>query len=412
MGSMEEKKKTLLIVSQVYVPDSASVGQHMHETAALMVERGWRVIVYASANGYEDPSVRYDKRETRDGVEIRRLPFSSMGKASIAMRLLGGCVFLFQAMLHALFAPRPDVVLVSTSPPMAMIAGVWMKLLRRCAVVFWAMDINPDQMIAMGKIGEHSLPATIFNALDRAILKRADAVVALDHYMAEALERKTPVGQRMHIMPPWPIGASLEPVDHKDNPFRAEHRLSDKFVIMYSGNLSPAHPIDTILEAARDLRDRPQIVFLFIGGGLVRRDIEAYVKQHNLTNVMTLPYQPMDKLRFSLSAADVHLVAMGDAMVGVVHPCKVYGALAVARPVLLVGPKRCHVGEILHDHECGWQVDHGDTVGAVMTIRLMMQTPEHERAAMRQRAWQAAQGELSRATLAGRFCDVLESAAR
>ena len=73
----------LLILSQVYVPDPASVGQHMHDAAAEMVARGWRSVVLTSARGYDDPSRKYPSREVRDGVQIRRLALSSFGKRSI-----------------------------------------------------------------------------------------------------------------------------------------------------------------------------------------------------------------------------------------------------------------------------------------------------------------------------------------
>src|SRR5439155_2433474 len=43
--------------------------------------------------------------------------------------------------------------------------------------------------------------------------------------------------------------------------------LDDKFVVMYSGNHSPCHPLDTLLEAARRLEKERDIVFCFVGGG-------------------------------------------------------------------------------------------------------------------------------------------------
>ena len=84
------------------MPDPASVGQHMHDAAREMARRGYRVVVYASARGYDEPSRRYPRRETLDGVEIRRLPFASFGKGSLRARLLGGISFLAQATLRAL----------------------------------------------------------------------------------------------------------------------------------------------------------------------------------------------------------------------------------------------------------------------------------------------------------------------
>jgi hypothetical protein len=99
------KKPVFVIVSQVYVPDPAAVGQYVADVAAEMVRRGYRTIVYTSARGYDDPSKAYLARETRDGVEVRRLPFSSFGKSSIAVRLAAQCLFLVQAVVRGLFTP-------------------------------------------------------------------------------------------------------------------------------------------------------------------------------------------------------------------------------------------------------------------------------------------------------------------
>ena len=51
----------------------------------------------------------------------------------------------------------------------------------------------------------------------------------------------------------------------------------------------------------------------------------------------------------SLSAADLHVVVMGEAFVGIVHPCKIYNILAVGAPVLYLGPCPSHVTEILDE---------------------------------------------------------------
>lgn len=401
-------KKTLLVISQVYVPDPASVGQHMHDAAAELARRGYRVVVYASARGYDDPSRRYARREVRDGVHIRRLPLSSFGKGSIKVRLVAQALFLLQVMVRAVFLRRLRRILVSTSPPAASFAALFIRFFRRVPVTFWAMDINPDQLIAMGQTDPNSLPARLLDASNRRILSKARGVVALDRFMGERLEAKTTLAGRLAVMPPWPHESHLEPVDHADNPFREEHELQDKFVLMYSGNISPAHPVDTFLEAARRMQDDPRIVFLFIGGGTGKRAIDQFIATHDLGNLRTLPYQPLERLKYSLSAADVHLVVMGNEMVGIVHPCKVYGAMTVARPVLLLGPRRSHIGELLDEDHFGWQIDHGDVDAAVAKIQAIYATDPAKRAVMGQAGRSAIRNRLSMDTLCGRFCDVVE----
>ncbi len=401
-------KKTILVISQVYVPDPTSVGQHMHDAAAELARRGYRVLVYAASRGYDDPSRKYLSRETLDGVTIRRLPFSSFGKKSIKVRLLGQSLFLLQVIIRGLFTRRLNRILVSTSPPMASTAAVFIQFFRRVPITFWAMDINPDQIVAMGQASQGSFVVRVFDWINRTILKRARGVVALDRFMAARLEAKHPVGDRMAIMPPWPHESHLEPVNHADNPFRKEHGLGDKFVIMYSGNISPAHPVTTILEAAKKLQDDPRIEFLFIGGGNGKKSIDEFIQREQVGNVRTLPYQPLDQIKYSLSAADVHLVAMGTEMVGIVHPCKVYGAMAVARPILLLGPMESHVGELLKSHDIGWQVDHGNVAEAETCIRQIASLSQAQRAEKGGRGKQLIEQELSMKTLCGRFCDVVE----
>lgn len=94
--------RTFLVISGVYVPDPASAGQHVADAAAEMARRGYRVIVYTSARGYEDPSNVYSRRETQSGVGVGRLSLPSLGKSSIAVRLLAQWLIVVRAMLHSL----------------------------------------------------------------------------------------------------------------------------------------------------------------------------------------------------------------------------------------------------------------------------------------------------------------------
>lgn len=409
-SNQRNAERTLLVISQVYPPDPASVGQHMHDAAAEMARRGRRVVVLTSRRGYDDPSQVYPGRERRDGVEIVRLPLSSFGKKSIPIRLLGAAFFLVQCILHGLFTRRLNAILVSTSPPMASIAAIVVGRIRRAAIKFWVMDVNPDQMIAMEKVGERSPSARVFNALNRAILKNAADVIALDRFMADRLCAKRDVRDKLWIIPPWPHEDHLEPVIHDDNPFRREHGLEGKFVVMYSGNHSPANPIDTVLDAALRMQDRHDLVFMFIGGGLAKQSVDDAVAQ-GAANIVSLPYQPISKLRYSLSAADAHVVTIGQGVVGIVHPCKIYGAMAVARPTFFVGPEPSHISDLLEAHNIGWRVAHGDVDEAVRTIDRMRSMDREELTEMGRRAHNAVREQLSKESLCGRFCDILDGRA-
>jgi len=397
-------QRTFLFLTQVYIPDPASVGQHMADAAVELVRRGHRVVVLTSDRGYDEPSIRYPRRQVIDGVEVRRIPFTSFGKSSMTSRLVGGLSFTLQAIVRGLALRPLHAVLVSTAPPMASFAAVAVAGVRGVPFKYWVMDLNPDQLVALGLARRTSLGARLLDWLNRLVLRRAADVVVLDRFMADRVNRKLEVGPKLTIIPPWPHEDHLGAVDHARNPFRHQHGLGEKRVVMYSGNHGPSNPITTALQAAQRLTALPELVFLFVGGGVGKLEVEKVVGP----TIRSLPYQPLSELKYSLSAADVHLVTVGEAVVGVVHPSKVYGALAVGRPVLLVGPRESHVGELIARHDVGWQVAHGDVDGAERVLRQIARMPQERLDAMGARARALVAGGLGKAELCGRFCDVLE----
>lgn len=285
--------------------------------------------------------------------------------------------------------------MVSTSPPMASIAALVIRFFRGTPIKFWLMDLNPDQAVALGKFKPHALPVRMFDWLNRRLYGAASDIIVLDRFMKErVLAKRADVASRITVLPPWPHEQHLEPVPHEQNPFRKKHGLEGKLVFMYSGNMSVASPLTTILQAALKVRDDPRIFFLFIGGGLGKHEVEEVIRTHRPNNMAVLPYQPLEELRYSLSAADVHLVTLGREMVGIIHPCKVYGAMAVARPVLYVGPRPSHVSEIVEGHGIGWCVDGEDVAGAVQVIRQAASLPADRLEAM---------GKASRQAMVERF---------
>jgi hypothetical protein len=399
------RPRTFVFLSQVYVPDPAAVGQHLADAAEELVRRGNRVIVYTASRGYDDPSEKYPRRETLRGVDVRRVPLSSFGKSSIAIRLLGGILFVLQAIVHSTFVRGVDAIVVSTSPPVASVGAIVIGFIHRAPVKYWIMDVNPDQMVALGLARESDVSVRVFEWLNRMILKRATDVIVLDRFMAARINQKLDVSDKLTVLPPWPSEDLESVVEHRDNPFRRQHGLNGKIVVMYSGNHGPSNPLTTILDAAIRVSDDPRLLLMFVGGGVGKREVE----NTDSANIRSLPYQPQGDLQFSLAAADVHLVTVGDAIPGIVHPSKVYGAMAVGRPILLIGPEENHVADIMNEHDMGWHVQHGDVDGTVRVLREIADAEPGVLAEKGRRARDAMVAMGGKAAACGRLCDVLEN---
>ena len=401
-------RRRILLVSQVYAPDPAAVARLMADVGTELRRRGHDVIVLTADRGYDNPSIKYSSATTPEGVDVRRLPLCSFGKGRMALRLLGGISFTLQSALRALTMRDVDTIVVSTSPPMAAFAAVIVQALRKVRVVYWPMDLNPDQAVTLGLADPRSVSVRALEWLNRAVLRCASTVVALDLAMARRLEAKRAVAHKLIIVPPWPEEDDAAPVPPDENSFLQQHALEGKRVVMYSGTLGPSNPVRTLLAAAEAFEDDPRLVFVFVGGGTGM----AEVKERNRPNVRCLPYEPLARMRYSLSAGDVQVVSLGDGMAGIVHPCKVYGAMGIARPILFLGPPDSHVSEMMSQADFGWQVRHGDVAGAVAVLESIIASDAAalERKGARARA--LIQENRTRRISCGRVCDAIEGTPR
>lgn len=391
------------IVTQVYPPDPAAVGQHLADVAEELGRLGHQVTVLTSDRGYDDPSQRYPHLERNGNVTILRLPFCSFGKSSIAARLLGGTSLLAQSSVLTLLAPRLDALLLSTIPHLAGGLGVGWSLLRRRPFHYWLMDLNPDQLVATGRVPPNSPVVAAFNALNRSILKQAKSITALDGAMAERFAAKSSNLRRIDIQPPWPAHDDASFSADQAISFRNQHGLTGKRVIMHAGNHSAVHPLDTLIGAIRDQKGS-SMHYVFVGGGLGKVPIERWVLADQPRNVLLLPYQPRSELPALLSAADIHVVSVGNDTVGVVHPSKAYGALAAGRPLLVLGPKHSPAARLVSEFGVGWVVEHGNMHQATRVLEIIEGLSDNDLLAMKAQAFELGQSRFSRRSGVETFC--------
>ena len=306
-----------LLLNQCFYPDVVSTAQHLTDLATELAAQGHDVTVIAGDRGYDNPALRFPRRESWRNVQIIRIPSLSLGKHSRWRRALNFASF-----------------------------GAVMVKLKGGSFCFWVMDLNPDEAIAAGWLAEGPLVARVLQRMLCYSLKQAQQTIVLDRFMRERVLAKGALPQRVTIIPPWSHDDAVGFSREGREAFRRRHGLTDQFVVMYSGNHSPCHPLDTLLDAALTLHGREEITFCFVGGGSEQAKVKAFAQRHALRNVKCLPYQPLNELSHSLSAADLHVVVMGEGFVGIVHPCKIYNILSVGAPVLYIGPTPSHVTDI------------------------------------------------------------------
>lgn len=338
----------ILLLNQTFYPDVVATAQYLTSLAEALAERGHAVRVLASRRAYDDPSHRFARRERLGTIRIERVGGTGFGKQAKWRRALDFGSFLLRAAFHVFTLPRMDRVVALTSPPLVAAIAALRCRLRGERLIYWVMDMNPDEALAAGWL-RPGLAASFLERISRFTLRSADAVVVLDRYMQERVLAKGVAVERVHVLPPWSMDRYVFFDAEGRAAFRERHGLKGKCVVMYSGNHSPVHPLDTLVEAALRLNEDPRFCFLFVGGGSELARLQGIAEMHGLRNVKFLPYQPIESLAGSLSAADTHTVVLGGSMVGTIHPSKLYNILAVGTPVLYVGPERSHISDVFEE---------------------------------------------------------------
>ena len=396
--------RRVLFVNRVFPPAAGATGLYLAELADALAARGWAVDVVTG------PAAGAPARETRpSGVTVRRVGREVEKGRGTARRALGYAAFFPRVVAAVARAPRPDVVVLKTDPPMLAALGPLLRRLTGARVVLWAQDVYPDVAEVLGVLPPDGVAARVLGRIAARSLRRADAVVAIGRCMADVLGARG--ARSVTVVPNWPP-AGVRPVPREGSAFRVEYGLGDRFVAMYSGNLGLAHPIGALLDAAVELaRQAPDALVVFVGDGPQKEWAEAEVARRAVGNVRFIPFQPAARLSESLGAADVHLVAMDERLAGLVVPSKLYGALAAGRPVVFAGPEASEAALLLREHRCGTVVagigEHRLGAALATAIRRYASDPETARAEGKRAA--AASGGLEAATEA--FAEVLTDTA-
>lgn len=375
-GGGGETSTRVLFINQYYWPDSASTAQHLADLAESLAARGHECHVLCGRGAYKPGTPPSPREEVHRGVRIHRVGATSLGRKSTWHRMTDYLSFHASAARACLTLPRVDVVVTLTTPPIIGLLGTLLRKARGSRHVYWSMDLHPDASVALGRMSPRGPLVAGLQWLSDAVYRQADVVVALGPYMADRLAAKGVRPGRLARVPVWSREDEVFPVPREGHPLRKSLGLADKFVAMYSGNLGLAHSFDEFLGAARALRDRPDIVFLFVGGGPRLAEVRRAVADESLANVRFLDYFPREQLHSSLSIADAHLISMRREMTGIVVPGKLYGAMASARPCVFVGPAHCETADTVRQADCGMTVPLGDVDGLTRALTTLVDDPE------------------------------------
>jgi colanic acid biosynthesis glycosyl transferase WcaI len=356
----------IFLVNRYFHPDESATSQMLTDLARHLARR-YTVIVVCSRQLLDSPRANLPAHDSFGGVQVRRLASTTLGREWLPGRAADYATFLLTTLLWlAIHLRQEDIVIAKSDPPLLGAFVAFAAFLRKARLVNWVQDVYPETAWRL-KVGSRQswLRGLLSRARD-ASLKRAVLNIAISHGMARFLEAQARV-RRPLVIHNW--APDLSPVDPTTpSALRRALSLENKFVIGYAGNLGRAHPVAPLEALARSYRARPEVHFVFSGGGVHMKRLRESVKAAGAANWTFLPYQPRSSLADLLATPDLHLTALDPHLERLILPSKIYGVLAAGKPALHVGDPQGEIALLLAEHQCGWAVAPDDEVGLVSLL--------------------------------------------
>jgi glycosyltransferase involved in cell wall biosynthesis len=367
-----------------YWPDQAATGQLLTELAEDLVARhGCEVSVVAgrALHGREHghAGIRPVTKEERQGVRILRANGTALPRQRFVGRVSNYLTYFASACAATWMLGPQDIVVSLTDPPILGLAALRAARRAGARFVFLCEDVFPEVAVLLEDFRNETVNRML-DRINRYLLREADAIVALGDRMKQRLvEEKGADPARIHVIHNWADCQAITPKS-KDNAFARAHGLTDRFVLMHSGNVGLSQNLDLLIEAAARLTSRERLVVAIVGDGARRRTLEEMAQARGLTNVRFFPYQPKEQLDDSFATADAFLVSLKPGLEGYIVPSKVYGILASGRPFVAAVDPTCEAAAIVREHHCGTIAPPGEPDALAASIAALCDDPAGARA--------------------------------
>jgi len=365
---MTKHPAKLLLLSQLFYPELISTGQTLTELCEALVGLGVDIEVFCGPPTIVDRVTKIPKHIVYKEIKINRLWGTRFPKLSFLGKLLNQLTFTFSAFIKLIFDTSRRTILVVSNPPFLTIVCAILRIFGGKPYIALLFDIYPDVAVKLDVLKENSIIKKAWDSLNRFMFNNASFIVILGRCMKETIKRKGISEEKIRIIHVWSDDKLIQGNLRVNNPFKEKWGLENKFVVSYSGNMGRFHDMETIMEAAKMLKDKTGIVFLFVGEGQKKRWMQEIAKKWQLTNCRFYSYVAKEDLGYMLTCADVGLVSLSKGVEGLSVPSKFYGVLSAEVPVIAIMSEGSEPALVVKENNCGFVIEPGNAGELVRSI--------------------------------------------
>ena len=327
----------LLIVSLHYAPEVTGNAPYTTGLAEHLAQRGHSVTALTGFPSY--PMLDADdrgrgmlwKRETIRGVDVRRRWHHVSPRQSLMGRALSEGSFLLTGLSSVTFA-RPDAVL-GVVPSLS--GGLLARLMAGRFGVPYGLIFQDlmGQAVEQGGVSGARLASTSVRALERWAARGAAAVGVIAEGFRPHIESFGVEAGRIHRLRNWTHIA--EPAVGRTAIRERLGLPADAVVCMHAGNMGYKQDLDNVVECARLAAEAaPSLLFVLVGDGNRRAQLDALAARYKLPNLRFLPIQPEESFPSVLAAADALIINQRAGVTDMSLPSKLTSYFSAGRPVV------------------------------------------------------------------------------
>lgn len=356
----------ILLVTDSYPPEIRSASHLMLELAQELHARGHSVTVVTTWPEYnldQDKAVNsFNELEVESGIRVIRVKTLPHHNVNYIVRGIAQLLMPLQFLIKLKkYASKPDAVVVYSPPLPLALVGSWFRR-KGARYLLNVQDLFPQNAIDLG-ILNNPLQIRFFRALERFSYRHADVVTIHSDGNKRMLEQQHPeVKARLKILHNW---VDIEHHEHTlvQVNFREKWAIKQKFIAVFAGVMGPSQYLELILDIAEKMQGNNDLLFLFVGDGKEKDNLEQLAKTKDLNNVLFKPFISRDEYPDLLDACDVGLVCLSPKNKTPVVPGKILGHMAAALPVAAFLHEASDGHALILDANCGVSADSAD-IGA------------------------------------------------
>lgn len=373
----------ILFLCQYFPPEPGAPAARTHEHAKEWVRMGHEVTVVCGVPNHPDGEVPLQYRhkfvydEILDGIRVLRCWFLVAANAGRVRRSVAFISFMAASLFWSVFkGGRADVVMATSPQLLCGLAGYGAALLKRCPFVFEVRDLWPQQIIDLGVLRAPWLIA-LLRGVEHFLYRKASAIITVAEGARRAIIASGVSPEKIHTITNA-IALDVFKPQPRQGAVRDRYGWGERVLVMYIGTHGLSQGLETVLDAARELEDREDLHFVFVGSGAERESLMLRAENNRQKNVEFIPNQPRLDMPDFYAAADICLVPLKRREVFLTNiPSKMFEIMACARPIILgvEGQGR----EVLEAAGAGVTVPPEDSHALAVAVQTLAGDPEERR---------------------------------